>query len=72
MYSYSGMSRFNTLQMENDENDKIEDRTDEGNPEEQLGESDDIHFIQDYIEKKKLQNRILQEIIENMKYPEKE
>lgn len=63
--------------MENDANDKIKDaKIEEGNDpenfEEQVEESDDIHFIQVYIERKKLQNRILKEIIDNIKHTDKE
>ena len=55
--------------MKTEENKKIEDQIDLEKQNDQA--EDDSNFIQEYIEKKKLQNRILREIIENFKQSDK-
>lgn len=54
--------------------DLTDDQTEQENIDDQYHqtEEDEMNFIQDYIERKKLQNRILKEIIENIKHTDKD
>ena len=54
--------------MKKEKIEKIEERE---NLKENDQNEDDTNFIQEYIEKKKLQNRVLREIIENFKQSDK-
>jgi hypothetical protein len=54
--------------MKKEKIEKIEERED---LKENDQNEDDTNFIQEYIEKKKLQNRVLREIIENFKQSDK-
>ena len=55
--------------MKTKENEKIGEQIDQEKQNDQ--KEDDTNFIQEYIEKKKLQNRILREIIEIFKQSDK-
>ncbi len=59
--------------MKKEENKHIDNNYDQEPIEELNSESqDNMDFIHDFIERKKLQNRILREIIDNIKSSEKE
>ncbi|MEI7724256.1 MAG: hypothetical protein WCK09_04080 [Bacteroidota bacterium] len=59
--------------MKKEENKHIENNDDQEPIEELNSESqDNMDFIHDFIERKKLQNRVLREIIDNIKTSDKE
>ena len=56
----------------NEKNEKIEVRLDQDGAENFVDPADDeMNFIKEFIEQKKLQNRILKDILENIKHTEK-